>query len=365
MVERILVVSNSTSGLVSFRTELLETLCKEYEVIILSADTGRTEILEGLGCKIIATNFDRHGMNPLKELQLYSFYKKKIKEIQPKIVLTYTIKPNIYAGAACAALKVPYLVNITGLGTAVENGGILQRITIPMYRFGIRKAQKVFFQNRENRDFMLAHKMVREGQYELIPGSGVNIKKYTPSPYPNGDTVDFVFISRVMREKGIDQYLDAARVIREKHHEVRFHVCGDCEQDYEEQLNKLHEEGVIIYHGRINDIAGMHRICGCTVHPSFYPEGMSNVLLEACACARPIITTDRAGCREIVEDGKNGYIVKQRDSSDLIEKIEMFLSLSWDQRKNMGLAARAKVEKEFDRQIVIRRYMEELRIING
>ena len=220
----------------------------------------------------------------------------------------------------------------------------------------------VFFQNKENRDFMIAHKMVRSGRYKLIPGSGVNIKRYTLLPYPNEDTVDFVFISRVMREKGIDQYLDAAKVIREYHPETRFHVCGDCEQDYEELLNKLHKDGVIIYHGRIDDIAGMHKICGCTVHPSYYPEGMSNVLLEACACGRPIITTDRAGCREIVDDGSNGFIVKQKDSDDLVEKINKFLSLSWEQRKDMGLAARIKVEKEFDRQIVIHSYMEE---ING
>lgn len=360
MREKILIVSNVTAGLASFRGELIETLSKEYEVIIFASDNGRKEILESLGAKVVPVEMERHGTNPLKELKIVSYYKKQMKEIKPKIVLTYTIKPNIYAGMAAAALNIPYVANVTGLGYAVENGGLLQKITVPLYRYGLRKAQKVFFQNTVNRDFMIRHHIVKERQYDLLPGSGVNLSKYKVQPYPQGSTVDFVFISRVVKSKGIEQYLDAAKVIRKKHPETRFHICGACEEDYEKILKDLQNDGTIIYHGRIDNIAEMHKQCACTVHPSFYPEGMSNVLLEACASGRPIITTDRPGCREIVDDGVNGFVTKQRDSQDLIEKIEKFLGLSWTQQQDMGLAGRAKVEREFDRTIVISKYLKEI-----
>ena len=359
MREKILIVSNVTAGLASFRSELIATLSKDYDVIVLASDNGRKDKLEACGAKVLPVEMERHGTNPLKELKLVSYYKKQMREIKPRIVLTYTIKPNIYAGMAAASLGIPYVANVTGLGPAIENGGLLQRITIPLYKYGLRKAQKVFFQNTSNRDFMVERKMVKN--YDLLPGSGVNLEKFTVQPYPQGDTVDFVFISRVVKEKGIDQYLDAAKAIRERHPETRFHICGDCEGEYEAVLRELNDNGTIIYHGRIDDIAGMHRQCSCTVHPSFYPEGMSNVLLESCACGRPIITTDRPGCREIVDDGVNGFIVKQKDSQDLIEKIEKFLKFSWEEKKAMGLAGRAKVEREFDRSIVIGKYLEEVK----
>lgn len=359
-MKTVLIVSNVTGGLYSFRRELIEQLTVKYRVVILASDNGRGDELKNLGCELIETYFNSHGTNPLSELKLISLYKQYLKSIKPDIVFTYTIKPNIYAGMACAALKIPYVANITGLGTAVENPGLMQKITIPLYRYGLRKAQKVFFQNTENRDFMLSRKMI-SGGYDLLPGSGVSLENYQLLDYPGGDTVDFVFISRIMKEKGIDQYLDAAKAIRAKYPNTRFHVCGNCEQSYQTVLEELHDAGIIIYHGRINDIPGMHRISQCTIHPTYYPEGMSNVLLESCACGRPIITTDRAGCREIVDDGVNGFVVKQKDSQDLIDKVERFLKLSLDERKAMGLAGRAKVEKEFDRKIVIQKYMDEMR----
>ena len=228
-----------------------------------------------------------------------------------------------------------------------------------LYKMGIKKAQKVFFQNTENRDFMLNHHIVH-GAYDMLPGSGVNLSQYRVFDYPSQDTVDFVFIARIMKEKGIDQYLETAEYIREKYPFTRFHVCGECEQDYEPILNKLHNRGVIIYHGLVKDIAAIHRMCSCTIHPTYYPEGLSNVLLESCACGRPIITTDRAGCREVIEDGVNGYICRQKDSEDLIRQVEKFLALSWEERKQMGLLARRKVEQEFDRKIVIDKYLQEI-----
>ena len=358
-MQKVLIISNVTNGLYLFRRELIEQLVKNYQVDILANDTGSVEALLKLGCRVSISPMKRHGTNPLKEIQLFQYYKKKIENIKPDVVLTYTIKPNIYAGMACAQLKVPYIANITGLGTAVEQKGILQRLTLIMLKRGLRKAQKVFFQNPENRDYLLRHHII-SGDYDLIPGSGVNLERFPLLDYPQGETVDFFFISRVMKEKGIEQYLDAAAYIRQKYPNTRFHVCG-AGAAYKEKLENLSAEGTIIYHGKISDVVGMHKISSCTIHPTYYPEGMSNVLLESCACGRPIITTDRPGCREIVDDGVNGFVVKQQNSQDLILKIEKFLALSWEERRQMGLRGRAKVEREFDRRIVVSKYLEEIK----
>ena len=282
-----------------------------------------------------------------------------MKEHQPDIVFTYTIKPNVYGGMVCGWLGIPYVANITGLGTAVENAGLMQKVTLTLYKLGLRKAQMVFFQNAENKNFMLEKKVVK-GDYFQLPGSGVNLKHYQPIAYPENETIDFVFIARLMKEKGIDNYLETAEVIRKNHPQTRFHICGFCEDDYTERLNDLQEKGIVIYHGMVKDMTEIYKKVACTIHPTFYPEGLSNVLLESSASARPIITTDRAGCREVIEDGVNGYVCKQNDSADLIRQVEKFLALSWEERKNMGLAGRQKVEREFDRQIVIDKYLQEV-----
>lgn len=359
---KVMILANSSSGLYEFRRELLEELIKnKYKVFICLPDGDYIDEMKEMGCEFIRCDLlDRHGTNPIKELKLLSFYKNILKEKKPDIVFTYTIKPNVYGGLACGMLNIPYVANITGLGTAVENGGMMQVVTLTLYKFGLRKAQKVFFQNAENRDFMLSRKVVK-GAYDLLPGSGVNLERYVAEAYPTTETIDFVFIGRVMKEKGVDQYFEAAEYIREKYPQTRFHVCGTFEQDYRERLSDLHDRGIVNYHGKVKDMKSIYKMVSCTVHPTYYPEGLSNVLLESSASARPIITTNRAGCREVIDDGVNGYICKAKDSSDLILQIEKFLSLSLEQRREMGLAGRLKVEKEFNRKIVVNKYLQEVK----
>lgn len=355
---KIMILANNDAGLYKFRRELLETLLKQHQVMICLPDGEYISEMVQMGCQFIRCDLlERRGMNPVKELKLLRFYKKLLKKEQPDLVFTYTIKPNVYGGMVCARLGIPYAANITGLGTAVENEGMMQKITLTLYKMGLKKANMVFFQNEENQRFMLDHKVVR-GNYTKLPGSGVNLKQFQVLPYPENNTVDFVFIARVMQEKGIDQYLEAAEVIRKKYPETRFHICGFCEDDYSERLQQLQDEGIIIYHGMIRDMIQIYQMISCTIHPTYYPEGLSNVLLESSACARPIITTDRSGCREVIDDGINGYICKQKDSEDLICQIEKFMELSAEERKEMGLAGRRKVEKEFNRQIVIDQYLK-------
>ena len=368
---KVLILANNSVGLYKFRRELLEALlANKHEVFISLPNGDFIEDMQQMGCHFIETEISRHGTNPFTDIALTKKYCTIIKSVKPDIVFTYTIKPNVYGGIACQLCKVPYVANVTGLGTAVENGGILQKITLALYRTGLRKAKRVFFQNQANQDFMLKHKIVK-GAYALLPGSGVNLERFPPLQYPNEtDGIHFVFISRIMREKGIEQYLDAAAHFKMCHPErsvseaegsrLHFHICGFCESEYQGKLDECIKNGTVIYHGMVRDVREIHKISHCTIHPSFYPEGLSNVLLESCACARPIITTDRSGCREVVDDGVNGYVVKQRDSEDLIKKIEKFLALTHEQKMQMGLAGREKVKKEFDRKIVVDAYMKEM-----
>lgn len=360
---KILILVNNDVGLYNFRLELVERLLADGHQVIISSPYGeRIEDLKKLGCEYHELNFSRHGMNPIKELALIRAYKKLIKKVQPDMVFSYTIKPNIYGAIACKSLNVPCVANITGLGTAVENGGIVQLITVLLYKYAFSKVQKVFFQNTENMQFFV-DKGIALGKHDLLPGSGVNLQRFVPLEYPSSEKVEFAFISRIMKEKGIDQYLEAAEHIKQKYPNTVFHVCGFCEQAYEKKLKQLHDRGVIIYHGMVRDIKSVLQHVHCTIHPTYYPEGLSNILLESSACARPIITTNRSGCREVIDDGKNGYIVKQQDSRDLIEKIEKFLSLPFEEKKDMGLAGRAKVEQEYDRQIVVEKYLYEMKAV--
>lgn len=360
MNKKVLFLVNHDIVIYNFRKELVERLLSEgYDVYISSPYGERIEDLIKMGCHYIDTKVDRHGINPIKDLFLIKLYKKIIKQIKPKVVLTYTIKPNIYGGIAAKKYNIPYIANITGLGTAVEKKGILQFITILMYKYAFQKIQTVFLQNQENMDFF-KNKKIANDKLKLLPGSGVNLDHFKLLEYPPDDTIDFVFISRIMKEKGIDLYLEAAQFITKKYPNTKFHVCGFCEEEYEDKLKEYQDKGYIIYHGMVRDIREILKFTHCTIHPSYYPEGLSNVLLESAACGRPIITTNRSGCREVVKTDINGYLVYQNNYFNLIEKIEVFLNLNYKNKIKMGYNSRKFVEKNFDRQIVVNSYINEL-----
>lgn len=357
---KVLFLVNHDVVIYNFRLELVERLLSDgYEVHVSSPYGERIEDLKSIGVIYHETNVERHGMNPINDVKLLLIYRKLIKEINPKIVLGYTIKPNIYGAIAAGKKNIPFVANITGLGTAVEKSGVSQKLIIVLYKIAFRKVQRVFFQNRENQQFFTEHN-ISIGKHYLLPGSGVNIERFSLKEYPKEKIIRFSFISRIMKEKGIEQYLDAAKVIKTKYPNTEFHICGFCEREYEGKLNEYNDNGTVIYHGMIRDVSAFLENINCVVHPTYYPEGLSNVLLEASASGRPIITTDRPGCREVVDDGINGYMIPQRNSQKLIEAIEKFLRLSNEEMKNMGLAGRVKVEKEFNRQIVVEAYMREI-----
>lgn len=360
---KILILANNDLGLYNFRKELIEKLIELKHTVFISLPNGeKVNDLISMGCNFIDTNVDRRGTNPIKDFKLLLKYRKVIKEVKPDIVLTYTIKPNIYGGIMCNLLKVPYICNITGLGTAAENKSIIQKLVLFLYKSALRKVKCCFVQNEENLQFMKENNLVEDKKCRLIPGSGVNLKKYQVLQYPEKeDKIRFLFISRIMKEKGIEQYIDTAKYITSKYENTEFHILGFCEQEYEKQLEELQEEKIIYYHGLQNDIIPFLKESSCLIHPSYYPEGMSNVLLEASASGRPVITTNRSGCKEIVDEGINGFIVPIKDSEKLIKAVEKFIEMPYEEKVKMGLAGREKVEKEFDRNIVINAYLEKIK----
>lgn len=361
MKKKVLILVNHNVVIYNFRKELVERLINDgYEVYLSCPQGNRIEELVSMGCKFVETDVERRSKNPLTDLKLIRYYKKIMRDIKPDIVLSYTIKPNIYGGIASRSLKIPQIANITGLGTATENPGITQKFIVWLYKIAFKKTKKVFFQNEENCEFFMKHK-INICSYDILPGSGVNLSRYRISEYPDDNKVKFLFISRIMKEKGIDFYLSTANTTRNKYDNVEFHICGFCEDEYKGKLQKLVDNGTVIYHGMIDNVDEFLKDIHCVIHPTYYPEGMSNVLLECCASGRPIITTDRSGCREIVDDGINGYMVRVKNQEDLDNAVEKFLLLSNEQRKAMGIAGRKKVEEQFDRKIVVNKYMEEIR----
>lgn len=360
----VLILVNHEVVIYNFRLELVERLLKEGKEVHISTPPGkRIEKLRLLGAVCHDITIDRHGMNPVAELAVLREYQRLIREIRPAAVLGFTIKPNIYGAIAAGRARIPFVANITGLGTAVENAGLKQKLAVMLYKAAFGPVQRVFFQNMENEQFFREHG-IAVSKHCLLPGSGVNLSRFPTTPLPacgdgrKGAPVKFAFISRIMKEKGIEQYLDAAERIKAEYPAAEFHVCGFCEAEYRGRLAEFHKNGLAEYHDMIQDVAQFMSRMHCIVHPTYYPEGLSNVLLEACACGRPVITTDRSGCREAVED--NGYLVPERDTEALVQAIEGFINLSWEEKEKKGRAGRRLAEKKYSREIVVEAYMKEI-----
>lgn len=329
-----------------------------YQLYISVPDTddSRIEYFKGIGCRIIKTNFNRRGMNPIDDLKLMLKYRSIIKELNPKAVLSYTIKPNVYGGIACRLTGTPLIANVTGLGDAIENGGWLQKLTVSLYKIGVGKAKQVFFQNPSNKELCLRFGIADERAI-VLPGSGVNLEHHIYQEYPADGVIKFLYIARLQKDKGTGEYFEAAKAIKAKYPQTEFQVLGWKDGEYESQLNELMANGIINYLGTTSDVRPYLKDVHCTIMPSYH-EGMSNVNLESAANGRPVITTDVPGCRETVDDGVTGILVKAKDTNSLIEGVERFLAMSYEQKKQMGLEGRKKVEREFDRQIVVKAYLE-------
>lgn len=361
---KVLILANNDVGLYKFRKELLEELVRDFEVFVSVPNGDYLLRIKQLGCKLIETSINRRGTNPVTDLKLLIHYLKTIRNLRPDIVLTYTIKPNIYGGLACRIARVPYISNITGLGTAVENKGLIQKIVLQLYCIGLKSASCVFFQNKSNKEFLLRNNVV-QSKIRLIPGSGVNIEQFKLEEYPpHSEKIRFLFIGRIMREKGIDELLRAVGEIKDLYPDTQFDVVGFSEEDYNEKLNELSSEGIIKYHGQQTDIIPFIRNSHATILPSYH-EGTANVLLESASAGRPVLASRVAGCMETFDEGISGFGFEVRNVHSLVETIIKFIRLPYNQKREMGVYGRKKMIEEFDRNIVINAYLDEINKIMG
>ncbi len=359
---KILVLANFGMGLYNFRKELLEKLISQnYEVYISLPNDEYVPKLKKLGCKFVETQLERRGTNPFKDIKLLLNYLKMLKRIKPDMVLTYTIKPNIYGGLACSLTKTPYITNITGLGTSVEKKGLIQKITLMLYRFGLKKSSCIFFQNESNQKFFIDNGIVRS-KTRLIPGSGVNLKQHKFEEYPvNDEIVRFLFIGRIMKAKGIDELLEAAQIVKGRNSKIQFDLIGGIEEDYIQELDELEKQDIIKYHGQQEDVHSFIKNSHATILPSYH-EGLANVLLESASSGRPVLASKVPGCIETLDEGLTGYGFEVKSVENLVKAILTFTNLPLEQKRAMGIAGRKKMENEFDRNLVINAYLQEIKM---
>lgn len=349
---KIMVLANHDVGLYQFRKELLEELLKENEVYISLPYGELVEPLKEIGCQFIDTEVDRRGINPLTDIKLLLAYFKLMKKIKPELVITYTIKPNVYGGMVCRLLHIPYAINITGLGTAFERGGLLTKLVTFMYKVACKKAKVVFFENSANRDVFLEKEIITSEQVCLLNGAGVNLEKYPVTEYPQGDVTKFLFMGRVMAEKGIDELFEAMKRLVAEGVSAELHVLGGYEEDYKVVIETYEQEGWLHYHGYQKDVRPYIHETHCFVLPSWH-EGMANTNLECAASGRPVITSNIPGCKEAVVENISGFLCETKNVDSLYMAMKKFLDLSQEERINMGLAGRIHMEKVFDKKKVV------------
>ncbi len=358
--KRILFLANHYFTLYSFRKELIKRLVEEgHEVYLSLPEDPGNRYFENLGCKIVLTEIDRRGVNPLKDLKLIVYYKKMIPNINPDIIFSYTIKPNIY-GTLASNGKYKQVCNITGTGGTFLEDNAISKICKILYRATVKKCYKVYFQNTGDRDFFIKNGMVGNN-YEILPGSGCNLEEHAFVEMPQDEITRFIFIGRVMKLKGIDEYLEAAKTVKAKYPNTEFIIAGwNEEEEYKKIVNDYQREGIVNYIGFRTDIGDWIAKCNCTVLTSHGGEGIPNVLLESAATGRVCIGSKINGTMDVIDEGVTGYLFEAGNTNRLVEQIEKFLQLRVEERAAMGKAGREKIEREFDRQIVIQKYCNEV-----
>lgn len=364
--KRILVLANNDVGLYRFRKDLITSLLDSKHEIFISLPNGDfvPEMVK-LGCNYIETSLDRRGMNPIHDFSLFCKYRRILREVKPNLVITYTIKPNVYGGIACRMAGIPYAANITGLGSAIENGGLLRKFILILYKLSLKDAKVVFFENAANREALVNAGVVPQGRDVVLNGAGVNLNDYPYQEYPNGDTAHFLFVGRIMKEKGVDEFFAAAERMKKKYGKrVEFRMAGMFEEAYKQKIDELVNDGIIEYLGYQADMKSLYGAASCVVLPSYH-EGMSNVLLEAAATGRPLITSDIPGCCEAVEDGASGYLCPPKDADTLYDAMQRFVELPESWRAEMGRRGRERMEKQFSKDAVVAETIKQLGIING
>lgn len=349
--KKLLIVTNHSYMLYRFRKELIQRLQEDYEIVVSTPFVGHEDDLRDLGVRCSETDVERRSINPFTDLKLLHTYKTILKKEKPDLVLTYSIKPNIYVGYLCGKMKIPFYANVQGLGTAFQKP-VLSGIVTQMYRIAFQKVEKVFFENQENAAEFRKRKILKEEQEVILNGAGINLEEYKYCLYPDNDKIHFLYLGRIMREKGIDELFEAAERLQREGVEFVLDLVGFFEDEYKKQVQHLQKEGIVRFYGFQENPKPYYAQADCVVLPSYH-EGMSNVLLEAAATGRAIITTDIPGCREAVDNGKSGMLCKVRNSNSLYKAMKRFTELPRTKREEIGKAGRTKMEQEFDKNKVV------------
>lgn len=354
MQNKILILTNSSSGLWNFRKELIGALRDDYKNIVVSTPgAGYLQELESIGCQIIDTKIDRRGINPITDIKLVVRYIKIAIKEKPDKILTYTIKPNIYGGIVSRLLRVSYAVNITGLGTTFQKKGLLKKIVVFLYKIALKKASVVFFENQENLNIFIKEKIINKEQACLLNGAGVNLKYFSYLDYPEDMIpVRFLFIGRVMKEKGIDELFEAMQMLHRDGIQCILDVLGGYEENYKDKIQEYTEQGWLHYHGYQKDVRPYIKDAHCFVLPSWH-EGMANTNLECAAMGRPVITSNIHGCKEAVIDNISGFLCEKQNVNSLYTSMKKFSSLSLKEMAEMGKQGRYRMEDIFDKTKVV------------
>lgn len=363
---KILILSNNDAGLYKFRKELIEELIQKKNKVYFSLPFGESvRVFEEMGCTFIDAPIDRRGINPKTDMALFNRYRKMMREVNPDLVITYTIKPNIYGGIAARLAKKKYAVNITGLGTAFENAGLIRTIVITLYKFALKKASVIFFENSANRDQLLSLKVCDQEKTVVLNGAGVNTDTYLYLPYPQGndcfdEMIRFLYVGRIMKEKGINELFEAMKRLIAEGKQCFLDVVGPFEEDYKDKLEQYENDGWLKYHGYQSDVRPFIKNCHSFVLPSYH-EGMANTNLECASSGRPVITSNIPGCKEAVIEGVSGLLCESKNVESLYAVMKQMTEMSAAERRDMGLAGRKHMEDVFDKKKVVEETMKHLK----
>ena len=361
----VVITSNTSWNILNFRLPVVEALlAHDVKVTVVAPEDEYTARLTEMGLGFVPLDMNRGGTNPLAELASFLRFVRILRALRPDVVLPFTIKNNLYALYAGRLLGIRAFPNISGLGIAFTKNTWLSLAARRLYRFGAPAAPAMFFQNQNDAAYFLRAGIIDKTKARILPGSGVDLARFTQTPLPEGP-VTFLMIARLMHDKGTAEFANAARRIRNTDPDVRFDLIGALEKANDKAVSQAdiaawEKEGLITWHGHVDDVRPFIRRAHCIVLPSYYPEGTPRSLLEGAASGRPVITTDMPGCRNVVEEGRTGYLVAPRSAEALAAAMDRFLRLPAQEREAMGAAGRHKIEREYDQAIVQKAYLDAL-----
>lgn len=363
MKRKVVISLNTAWNLLNFRSGLIRALQDAgYEVMAVAPPDEYVSHLAELGCRFVPLLMDNQGANPVRDLLLLWRFFRFLRVERPDVYLGYTVKPNVYGSLAARGLGIPVVNNIAGLGAVFIKDGWLNILVKALYRVALSRSRKVFFQNKDDRQLFIEHHLVPDRVTDLLPGSGIDLGKFSPVSLPNKAPMRFLLIARMLWDKGVGEFVEAARQLKRNGLNAEFCLLGFLDVQNpaaisRRQMDEWVAEGAVRYLGVSDNVRDEISLADCIVLPS-YREGTPRTLLEAAAMARPIVTTNAVGCREVVDDGMNGYLCRTKDAADLAEKMARIAGMTPTEREAMGMRGREKVEREFDEQIVIKKYLE-------